>query len=131
MAVRPPQPSGAPVLTTEPDRILTAEHAFKTTIVTFENQNEQRFCEQENERRTLLLQWSYARNDTDHPTTLSIVQMLTKFFKDRKGQYEAWYVYNWHENVYIKVRFKEESLKIAYINTEFAGIQVEVIECLN
>ena len=120
------------LLAPQPHRLKQTYEEFNTTIVKFENGNEQRFCNHEEEIPGFKLSWNLL-NKTEQ------VQ-LRDFFRARRGSFQSFWLNNHQEitgyvgggPVYKRytVRFKEDKLTFSHTNDRFANCECEVVVCL-
>lgn len=105
----------------KPNRITNSTPEFKTTVVRFENGNEQRSASYAIPKTTFRL--------VHQAIGMQELNIIVDFFKSRKGSYLPFYFVNHIDGKTYKVRFKEDKLNIEYINAYFANIDVELITC--
>lgn len=106
-----------------PNRILGGDPEFKTTVIDFGKGHDQR-CEEwpESKETFRLVHHALKVGDT--------LDTLVNFFKEKKGRLIKFYFANHIDGVTYEVNFKEDRLRIQYINSRYANVELELVKCL-
>jgi hypothetical protein len=102
----------------QPHRIKNITHEFDTTIIKFENGNEQRFCNREEEIVGFKLTWYFL-------TTTEQTQLLD-FFRARKGAFEPFWLKNHHENVGSATTYKLKATSASTLTIAASGSPISI-----
>jgi hypothetical protein len=102
-----------------PDHIRKIEDQFSTTVITFENKNEQRFANDHLGKELYEFEWNLVDE--------AFLTSLRNFFKSKLGQYQTW---TFNDNrlggTDITLRFTEDRLRTSTQDFVFFDVRVGV-----
>lgn len=105
----------------KPDAIFEQKREFKTTIVEFENGEEQRFPNWGSGKSTYLFAWNLIPNTT--------LNSIIDFFNAHKGQALSWTFADSRIGGTQTLRFNADELDVTRLNAYFSSAQIEVRVC--
>lgn len=106
----------------KPHMITGLEDAFSTTVIVFENEEEQRFANDHVGKTFYELSWA--------GISLTLMEQLRAFFKVQLGAFREWTINDSRIGITdVIVRFNEDSLRITPVKFKFFNVKVKVKTC--
>jgi len=106
-----------------PHKVLTAGHEFKTNIVEFDNDAEQRFGLRANPKHRYKFAWTLL--------TAAELTTLMNFFDAQMGMLKGWLITDSRINggTQIRLRFAADKITVTKLKATASRAEVEVVSC--